>query len=211
MLKRFAGIGLALVFAFTILFVSVLRSASINYAFCATDSIDATAVLSSEDIVSIDYPLPYPGKILPNSALWPLKALRDRVWLTLTTNQSKRARLMILFADKRLEAARILFEQNDTEIAYTTLTKAEKYLDQASSIAYENNQKGQGDPDLCDTIANASLKHMEVIQNILKIAPEDMKPQVIKVNDYPGNVYKNSRDCLRSHGLDAPQNPFNGE
>ena len=94
-----------LVVAFGILITSVLRTAAVKYEF--TGAPDSGAVLGAES-VDIKYNLAYPGKVLPDSPFWSLKALRDRVWLFVTTNPYRKSELNLLFADKarRLCAAR---------------------------------------------------------------------------------------------------------
>jgi hypothetical protein len=161
--------------------------------------------------MSINYTLPFPGRILPDHPLWTLKALRDKLWLMVTVNPSRRGELTLLFADKRLASSKILFEKDKPEIAFSTLSKGEKYLEQAASIEVENRKKGMDTKEFLTKLANSSLKHRQVINEILAIAPEDAKPEIIKIENYSRNVYKASRDALNSLGMSAPENPFNGD
>lgn len=200
MLKRTAAILSTITFAFLILSVSILRSARVDYAFTGEvmNQYETLAVLGEK--TKIDYTLPYPGSILPDNSLWPLKAGRDRVWLGLTTNASRKSELFLLFANKRLSSAKILFEKNKPEIAFSTLSKAEKYLESASRVVE--------DTAFAEELAKASLKHKEVIDEIMFLAPEDAKPKVAELTRYPESVYKIARDFLRSKGKDAPESPF---
>ena len=75
----------------------------------------------------------------------------------------------------------------------------------------ENRKKGADTKAFLTQLANASLKHREVINEILMIAPEDAKPEIIKTENYSRDVYKNSRNILYSLGMPAPENPFNGD
>lgn len=195
-------------FAFVVLAVSVLRSSKINYVFSATPS---PLPGGAEEEIKIDYVLPYPGKILPDSPLWFLKVLRDKVWLTVTLNSSRKAELMLLMADKRLLSAKALFEKDKAGLAYSTLTKAEKYLEKAAGQEEKNRKGGADTKEFLDRLAKASLKHRQVIKEILAIAPEDARPGIITTENYAKNVYKNSRDALQSLGITPPKNPFNGE
>ena len=102
MLRKLSLVFAVLLFAVGILFTSVLRTAAVKYEFSEsplTSLVDASSVLGEEEI-NIDYYLAYPGKVLPDSPFWPLKALRDRIWLWITTNSSRKAELKLLFADK---------------------------------------------------------------------------------------------------------------
>jgi tetratricopeptide (TPR) repeat protein len=204
MLKKMALSSLLVIAAVFVLAASLLRCASVNYAFSGQPNVDAAA-----DLKKVDYNLPYPGKILPDSPLWPIKALRDRLWLWLTFNETKKAELMLLYADKRLASSQTLFQKGKAEIAFSTLTKAEKYLELASLQVGECWNKGLDTKSLSYKVALAALKHQEVIQEILTIAPEDARAGVIKTMDIPQNIFTRCRDSLVSRGLKPPENPFN--
>lgn len=204
MLKKIASSSLLILIAFLVLIASLLRSASVNYAFTGKPN-----VLTTADVRKVDYNLPYPGKVLPDSPFWFLKAFRDKLWLGLTFNESKKAELMLLFADKRLASSQILFQRGKAEIAFSTLTKAEKYLEQASLQVGECWNKGMDTKSLSYKVALAALKHQEVIQEILTVAPEDARAGVIKTLDIPQGIFVRCSDSLTSRGLNPPENPFN--
>lgn len=195
--------------AFAILFISVFRTASVKYDFSDVRTPDhqRSFVLGDKD-VHVNYSLPFPGKVLPDSPLWPIKALRDKIWLFLTTNPGRKAELKLLFADKRLGSAKLLFEKNKPEIGFTTLTKAEKYLEEAVTQEKINREIGQDTTELLQRLSNASLKHYEVMEEILMIAPDDAKPQVISSQDYSKSAYELVRDALFEKGIQPPESPF---
>ncbi len=198
------------IFAFVILSISVLRSSAIRPSldvYSATSKPGLTEKTADEK-VEILYVLPFPGRILPDSPFWPVKALRDKVWLGITTNPMKKAELSLLFADKRLMSSFELFKTNKPQLAYSTLTKAEKYLEEGSIIERSERKKGLDTKSFLFTLATASLKHREVIEGMLNIVPDDIKPEVIKAEDYSRNVYKECRDALQSQGVSSPENPF---
>lgn len=196
--------------AFIILSISVLRSSTIR------PSIDVYSATPKPELkenaqekkIEIMYVMPFPGRILPDSPFWPIKALRDKLWMGITTNPMKKAELSLLFADKRLMASYELFKINKPQLALTTLTKAEKYLEAGSVIEKNERQKGLDTKSFLFTLATASLKHREIIEGMLNIVPDDIKPEVIKAEDYSKNVYKECRDALQSQEVSAPENPF---
>ena len=195
------------VIAFAVLSVSVFKSASVRYAF-ATPSPEPAG---DTEKVDIGYTLPYPGRIMPDNPLWPVKALRDRVWYLLTTNPAKKTELALLFSDKRLGMSKSLFEKQKPELAFSTLTKGEKYLEESMIQAKKAGEKGEDIYSFLGELSTASLKHRQVIGEILLTAPEDAKPEIIKTQDYSKNIYKETRDLLNSKGIAVPKNPFNGE
>ena len=207
MFRKVAIISAVLILAFGILFTSVLRTAAVRYEFTGYKATSDTKVLG-DSTINIDYTLAYPGNVLPDSPLWKLKALRDKVWLILTTNKSKKVELNILFADKRLGASKILFEKGKAEIAYSTLTKAEKYLEEASISEEQIRKEGANTTDINTRLAKAALKHFEVMEGILTIAPDDAKPGIIQTEDIPKKVYEQARNALNEKGAATPENPF---
>lgn len=207
MLKRLV-IGLpALFLAFAILTISVLRTAAIKYEFSGPNGRGDTSVLGAKT-VNIPYNLAYPGKVLPDSPLWMIKALRDKIWLTITTNPGRKAELKLLFADKRLVMSKILFEKEKFDLGYSTLTKAEKYLEEASSQEKMNRNEGEDTSEFSRVLAYASLKHRQVIEEILLIAPEDAKPKIVQIRGHSSRVYEETMHALNEKGIAVPENPF---
>lgn len=209
MYRRILIVASILLFAFAILFTSVFRTASVKYVFSQETEIQEVG--QENESMEIDYVLPYPGRISPDSPFWPIKALRDKLWLMLTTNPSRKAELKLLFADKRIAMSKALFEREKSEIAFSTLTKAEKYLEEACNLEEQNRRNGIDTSEFLTTLSKATLKHRKMIDEILEIAPEDAKPEVIKTQDYSKSVYNKTRDALQERGLPIVENPFESE
>jgi len=106
---------------------------------------------------NVDYYLPYPG-ILPDHPLYWLKMVRDRIILITVVNPDAKAEKLLLYADKRLGAAWALIDGNKQTLGVSTLTKAEKYLEQAVTINTNTAFK--------DRLNKAIVKHEEVVKII---------------------------------------------
>ena len=197
-----------LILAFFILFISVLRVASVKFEFAGDRPKN---VLLGDNDIKIDYFLAYPGRILPDSLLWPVKALRDKIWYAITTNSGKKAELLLLFADKRLGSSLILFQKDNAEVGFSILSKAEKYLESASDKEVENRKKNIDTNEFLQRLINASLKHFQIIKEIENIAPEDARPKIIELEVYPKKVYENARNAILDKGMPSPDNPFDWE
>ena len=208
MFKKILLVFGIIAFAFAILSVSILQSSSVSYSFSAPT--DDTSVLG-ESASEIDYKMPYQGSVLPDSPLWPLKAFRDKIWYLLTSSPLKRAELALLFSDKRLVSAKVLFEDKKSDIAISTLTKGEKYLEVAVAQELLARSEGYDTTAFLNTLATASLKHRQIIEGLMPVVPEDGKPLVVKTEDYAKNSYKAARDGLNSKGLSVPISPFDGD
>lgn len=197
--------GLVLAVGFVILFISVLRTASVKYE---KGSPIGNRENSNAQSVNIDYDLAYPGPVLPGSPLWTLKASRDKVWLFVTTNDSRKAELLLLFADKRIGAALLLLEMGDVENSIAAATKAEKYLEEAWLQTDENRRKGIKTDEFSKRLINASLRHYEVLLQLESGYPDQLRPVISNSKKYPMYVYEQSRNHLLEDGFDAPENPF---
>lgn len=203
-MKRFATIGSLLLLAIAVLGISLLRSASVDCAFSG----EVSKVNGNDNEgISIPYNFPYPG-ILPDSPLWPIKAFKDKVWVLVTTNQDKKAEILLFLADKRLAASKQLFEKGKAEIGFTTLTKAEKYLDAASRQVGDCWENGNDPKGISYRLALSSLKHREYLNYMVTIAPEDARPGIISSFNYSNEVYVRCKDSLVGRGLEVPENPF---
>ncbi|OGM21776.1 hypothetical protein A2714_04380 [Candidatus Woesebacteria bacterium RIFCSPHIGHO2_01_FULL_38_9] len=196
-------------FGLLILFISVFRTASVKYDFQGARLPQGSSTVLGDAQPKIDYELPYPGGVLPDNVLWPLKVIRDRVWLSVTTNPTRKAELKLLFADKRIGMAKILFENGKADDGFSTLTKAEKYLEEASLQGEENKKEGVESTEFLTHLANASLKHYEVTETILTMAPEEARPGIVQVQEYPKHAFELARNSLQEKGKIPPENPFN--
>ena len=209
------SVVLILLIAFSILFVSILKTASITPSFTQAPLTEEQRLAqrygNKEISELIDYELVYPGTVLPGHPLWFAKVLRDQLWLAMTTNSTRKAELSLLFADKRLSAARQLFENKDYENGYTTLAKAEYYLQRAIDLEEQSRGQGADTISVLNRIANASLKHRFIVQDLLLVTPEDARADVVLLERIPIGVYGRAAAGLESLELTPPYNPFIGE
>jgi HEPN domain-containing protein len=171
MFKKVSLTVFALIFAVSILGISVIRT-SAQSQVKGVETKEETPVgggpevLAGETQPEIDYSLPYPGAILPGHFLYPLKMARDKIWLWLTTDSQKKAELLLHLADKRLETARVLIEGGKADLGVTTATKAEKYLEQAINQERVANKDGKNTREFLEKLSKASLKHEEVLLSL---------------------------------------------
>lgn len=144
----------------------------------------------------VDYFLVYPG-ILPDHFLYPIKMIRDKILLFLTTDPLKKAELYLLFADKRLGACKALIEGNKIDLGITTLTKAEKYLELA--INQERIAK-KADKDtvlFLEKLSKATLKHEEIILSLEKKIPDTGRPAYDSALQYARQGYQRVIEILK--------------
>jgi len=206
MISRVALITATLILGVAVLLASVVKASAIEYNF---DQKPPSQDSSYKPPVDIAYNLAYPGAILPDNLLWPFKVVRDKMWLGLTFNPVRKSELLLLMADKRLAASEILFKKGKSSLATSVLTKAEKYLDQAAEEERIAVAQKKDTSVLLGKISMSSLKHRQVIDELMAYAPEDAKPRIIETQNYSKNAFTQVRNRLLEIGVVAPKNPFN--
>lgn len=159
--KKVLGTSAALMVGFVVLVLSIM--AAVNPLVVSPHE-DATS--GGVLVQKVEYYLPYPG-VLPDSPLYKVKALRDRISLWLITDPNKKAEKELLLADKRIGAAVALIDGGKDELAVTTATKGEKYLEQAVNRVLVLADGGQDVKSLLLMMANATAKHEEMMVEIV--------------------------------------------
>lgn len=154
------GCSAAVLFGVTVLLMSILSVTAPDHVFPAGEKTE----------VKIVYYLPYPG-MLPDSPLYRVKALRDKVVLWLTWDENKKAEKELLYADKRIGAAIVLIEGGKTELAVSTATKAEKYLESSVQRVKRLSAKGRDVKSLLGVLQKAVLKHREILESRSEFEP----------------------------------------
>lgn len=125
-----------------------------------------TAMPTTPATPSSTYQLAYPG-ILPDSPLYKVKLLRDKVLLFLTRDPYKRTERYILFADKTLNASSQLVDKGNIPLAVHTAFRGEHYMtlmvDEFKSAVYSGRDFNM---DLAKKAYEASDKHLEVLRSM---------------------------------------------
>lgn len=197
-LKIISG-TLTTIVALSILSISFLRSVSIKYAY---NPMVLSETTEKEIEIKIDYELPFAGNIHPDNPIWYAKVVRDKLLLLFNFSEEKRSDLNLRFADKRLGSALYLFENKKPDLGVATLSKAEKYLQKSYYDSIENGQ-------LIKNLSLSSLKHRQLIEDkILPQTPEELQPEVIRLLNYPKEIYVKTSEKLISKGEIPPENPF---
>jgi hypothetical protein len=214
MLRKILLSGSVVVFAFSILIISVLRTASDKYSYklMGASLSDSSVIGQTEKLegIYIDYYLPSPGSVLPDSPWWGVKALRDKIWLMVTSDPKKEAELNLLLADKRLVSSQILYAKGKYTLGFTTLSKAEKYLVEAGNQETKLREKGTDTVPLAMMILKASYKHRQMIKQIQLLAPDDGRSDIVIVENTIRGLSQDKYTVLSDKDIIPPPDPFNG-
>lgn len=157
----------AVIFGVMILLASVISAADPARVYPSNDIVQAEVVVATMEAqpAVVEYYLPYPG-ILPDSFLYKVKAVRDRVLLWVTFDTENKARRELGYADKRINAAMALADGGKEDLAVSTATKAEKYLETSVGRAIGLSKGGTDVKSLLLTLERATAKHEEVLVSL---------------------------------------------
>jgi hypothetical protein len=193
----------ALVFGSLILFTSVLRITSVKYAF--SQSPGPTPDSHIEDIF-VDYKLPDPS-LVPGDLMWPVQATLDKLNYYSIAESLSKSEFLLNLADERLSAGYSMIVQEDFDDGVPVLTRAEQYLAKSYDMA-KTAQNEQRYDALLLRLARASLKHRELLEKSLLVAPEDAKPVIVKILDPAKDIYNQTSAALYNFDVTPPANPF---
>lgn len=134
---------------------------------------------------SVAYDMPYPG-VLPDNPLYFVKIARDRTLEFFTRDYIKKAKLYLLYSDKRFVMAEMLAKKGKTKLAVSTLSKGEKYFLKIPQLLKDSKQQGVTPPDdLVLRLKLANAKHKEIIDMLQRDLPDgqaDMIDEVARLN-----------------------------
>ena len=127
----------------------------------------------------IAYEMPYPG-ILPDNPLYLFKVSRDRILDFFTRDNIKKARLYLLYSDKRMVMAQELTKKGKTNLALSTLTKGETYFTYIPELLRNSKKQGVTAPDeLILKLKLSNSKHREIMDEIERDLPQG-EPATLK-------------------------------
>lgn len=151
-----------------ILALAILFFTFVGVSFAQETSPTPTPTLTP----SVKYDLAYPG-MLPDSRLYKLKVLRDKVMTMLNRNPEKKARYHLLLADKRIYMSKLLVDKGKLDLAKETALKGENEYTLLVNLFKDVRQKPS--KDLEERLEKAALKHQEILNEIAKKVPENDK------------------------------------
>ncbi|HCM82552.1 MAG: hypothetical protein UT57_C0026G0004 [Microgenomates group bacterium GW2011_GWC1_39_7] len=129
----------------------------------------------SSVVQKVEYTLPYPG-ILPDHPLYFLKRLRDTILERLITDPIRKAEFYVLQSDKRLQMGIMLTDGGKGNLGESTISKAEKYMEQAAvGLSAYKKSGGIVPPYVVERLEKATAKHKEVMTDLLEKVQETEK------------------------------------
>lgn len=127
----------------------------------------------------VDYQLPYPG-LLPDSSIYSLRMLRDKIVSFLISDPLKKAEFNLLQADKRLNAGIYLFNKGKVDLAVSTVSKAENYFESAVQKAKEAKNQGMDTKQISTQLMNSVKKHQEELDALSKKSKDNFREDFLR-------------------------------
>src|SRR3989344_9305688 len=166
-----------LLFILIIFFIFLFSAAT---SFAQETSKENTSVSTPSSVKPIDYALPYPG-LLPDSPLYVLKAIRDRIVEILISDPIKKANFELLAADKRLNEGVSLFNKGEKKyvLGETAISKSENYFEKGITEVERAKRQGMDTISTSQRFHLASLKHREIIKSLINRSSGDIKQKLL--------------------------------
>lgn len=158
-------------FLIVLIFTLALFVAPLSLATGQAKHLSAAPQAASPAVVAkINYTLPYPG-LLPDSPLYFLKQIRDKILEFLIADPVRKAEFYLLQADKRLGMGMTLIDKGKSNLAESTISKGEKYMNLAVTLLSKTKAVGVAVPgEVVDRLSTAIGKHMEVLNDLISKA-----------------------------------------
>lgn len=149
---------------FTVFILTVLLVPS--YSLAKEEDLDPSISPSPTPTLTpkpVDYQLPYPG-LLPDSPLYFLKIVRDRIIDFLIADPLKQAEFDLLQSEKRFASGIVLLEKGKKELGATTISKGENYFEKAIDNIETANNQGTDTSSLLEKMYRSVKKQQEILK-----------------------------------------------
>lgn len=152
-----------------------------------TSSYSQSITLSEKKVI---YDLPYAG-ILPDNPLYLLKEVRDTIILFMTRDQIKKAEMLLLSSDKKINMAMQLSAKGKGKLMIETLTNAEKQALSVPGLLRESKKQGVAPGEgFVYRLKLSNVKHREEEENLIKDMPQGQEQDMNSVLELNTQVKK---------------------
>ena len=165
------------VILFLTLLFSLLLPGSIVFAQETDLLVESPTPTPATAAAKVNYELVYPG-ILPDNPLYFIKAGRDKLVSFLINDSLKRAEFNLLTSDKRIYSAKLLLDRGNEELAVTTASKSNNYMDGAVASVKQAKKMGREVDTVLHNLILSIEKHQEIVSAMEKKISRKKLPQL---------------------------------
>ncbi len=129
-----------------------------------------------------------PG-ILPDSPLYLMERLKEKIVLTVTFNQKAKAEKLFAYAEERLAEAEALLTKQNPKATGETLGRYESFLLRGQDALQKAEASGEQVSQLKELQTEAAIRQQTVLQNIYERIPDEGKAGVLKAMNTSHTVF----------------------
>jgi len=145
--------------------------------------------------------LPNPG-LTPDSAFYFLERISEGIGTFFTFGDLKKAERYTALATERVAETQAVVEKGKPEAAEKALKRYEDQIERALARAEKAKVKGRSIEKITETIAEATGKHLSVLEEVLEKVPEKAKEAIVKAKNTATN---SQRNALRALAVESPE------
>jgi len=148
---------------------------------------------------------------LPGDALYPVKAATEQVVMRFAGNDIARAERGLVFAERRLDEIAELVAQGrvqDLELAVEKYGNALNItMTRIEAAIARGRVAGNVTGNVTARVAEATLKHLYVLEEVYEKVPEQAKPAIARAMERSVTGHHNAVAALKRAGLDDSRVP----
>lgn len=137
-----------------------------------------------------------PVGIRPDSPLYLVERLKERLTLFFTFGEKAKAEKLFRFAEERLAEAEAMATHKKPEVAEKVLKRYEEQLEQAEKHLAKAEEKGEKVEELKEKITENALRHQAILQSVYERVPEEAKEAVAKAMEVSQRGYEKSSEAV---------------
>ena len=127
--------------------------------------------------------------LLPGNPFYFLKSTSEGVVTFFTFNKESKAERYAFLASKRLAEAEALASEGDSERAEKATEKYRERIEKALEKAEEAKIGGKDVDEILEKVAEATLKHQEVLARVYEQVPEQARESIMKAMERSAQGY----------------------
>lgn len=126
--------------------------------------------------------LPNPG-LTPDSPFYFLKSIAEGIGTFFTFGDLAKAERYAELATKRLAEAKVVADKGKLEIAGRVLARYQSQLEKSLTNIEQAKARGKSIAEVTEIVAQATAKHLTVLEEVLERVPEQAKPAILRAKE----------------------------
>ncbi len=164
-----------------------------------------TLLMLGGTVLAQETDLPDPG-MTPDSPFYFFKRISEGIGTFFTFGDLAKAERYTELATRRLAEAKALADKGKEEIIERTLARYQEQLEMAFSRTEQARNKGEKTEDVSETVAQATKKHLDVLEGVLEKVPEQAKEAIVRAREASFTGQIRALEALRGENPEKAAN-----